>query len=80
MSAHVVVVIKDTNGSIAQLNSKLGNISGTDKNNLINAVIDYLTGCMVGNNSPGTVEVVTRDTDPAVGTSGSGSQEATVNV
>ncbi len=80
MAAHVVIVVKDTNGTIAQLNAKLGNASGADKNNLINAVIDYLAGCAMGNNAAGTVEVVTRDTDPSVGTSGSGSQEVTVNV
>ena len=34
----------------------------------------------MGNNAAGTVEVVTRSTDPSVGTAGSGSQEVTVNV
>jgi hypothetical protein len=80
MASHVVIVIKDTNASITELNQKLGNATGAEKNRLINAVIDYLAGCAMGNNAAGTVEVVTRDTDPSVGTSGSGSQEVTVNV
>lgn len=80
MAAHVVIVVKDTNATIAQLNAKLGNASTAEKNNLINAVVDYLVGAAMGNVAAGTVEVITRDTDPAVGTSGSGSQEVTVNV
>ena len=80
MSAYTVIVIKDTNGTIAQLNDKLRNATGIGKNNLINAVANYLAANMVGNNAAGTVQVCTRDTDPVVSTSGSGSQTITVNV
>lgn len=80
MSAVVTIVVVDTNGSIAQLNAKLQNASGADKNNLINAVIDYLGGCSMGNNAAGTVQVTTRSTDPSVSLVGTGAQQVTVNV
>lgn len=80
MSAHVVVVIKDTNGDIAGLNAKLENATGADKNALLNKVCDYIMGCAMGNNAAGTVQVTVRSTDPSVATAGSGSQQVTVNV
>lgn len=78
--ARVCIVINDPNASIAQLNAKLQNASGVDKNNLINLVADYLQGASMGAVAAGSVQVTTRDTDPAVATSGSGSQQVSVNV
>lgn len=78
--ARVCIVINDPNASITQLNAKLGNATGADKNNLINAVADYLVSTAMGNVAAGAVQVTTRDTDPSVATSGSGSQQVSVNV
>ena len=78
--ARVVVVINDPNATIAQLNAKLQNTSNAEKNNLINLLRDYTGGASMGNVAAGTVQVITRDTDPAVSTSGAGSQSVTVNV
>ena len=44
----------------------------------INALIDYLAG-LTGSAYNGTVIVTSRDTDPGVGTSGTGSFQKTIN-
>lgn len=88
MSAVCNITIVGTNETIKDLNNRLfelddsGNAITQDKGHLINAIIDLLTGIVVGNMPGGSsvIEVVTRDTDPAVGTSGTGSQSVSVNV
>lgn len=80
MSAYVVIVIKDTNGIIAQLNDKLQNSTGTEPHNLINLAADYLNRASMGGVSAATVQVLTRDTDPAVAISGTNSRTVTVSV
>jgi hypothetical protein len=80
MSAYVVIVIKDTNSNITQLNDKLQNAVGAEAHNLINLAADYLNKASMGGISAATVQVVTRDTDPSVSTSGSSSQTVTVSI
>lgn len=77
--SRVVLVINDPNSSIEQLNAEL-DMASPEKSRTINALIDYLTGCVVGNNPAGEIEVTTRDSDVAVSTSGTGSTQITVSV
>ncbi len=80
MSATVVIVIDDANGTIAQLNEKLQNNNPGDSSRLINAAIDYLARAAMGGVAASTVQLIVRDTDPSVSTSGSGSTSVTVSV
>lgn len=80
MSAVVTITIVDPNATIAQLNAKVDNSSGADKNAAINRAADYLMQAAMGGIAGGTVKIVVRDTDPSVGTSGSGSQSLSLSV
>lgn len=74
----VVIVISDPNASITELNTKLGNSSTAEKNQLINNLINYLSRASVGGITGGDIEITTRDTDPVISTSGTGSQKVKV--
>jgi hypothetical protein len=80
MSAVVTITIVDPNATIGQLTSKLDNSSGADRNAAINRAADYLMQAASGGVAAGTVKIVVRDTDPSVGTSGSGSQSLSLSV
>lgn len=74
--AFVVLVIEVPSKSIGQLNADTIRTSGPD--NGINASVDLLSG--IAAKCPGaSVQVTTRDTDPSVSTSGSGSTQVTYN-
>ena len=71
-----VTVVIDTGDSIAQLNSKLV-LDSTNPHDCIDKVANYIQG--IASKNPGaTVQVTTRDTDPAVATSGSGSTQVSL--
>jgi len=73
MSARLVLVIT-VNDSIDELNSSIHR-TGKQREAVQNC-INYLTGMGSGTKS-GTLQITTRDTDPAVTTSGSGSTQET---
>lgn len=70
--AYLVYVISIPNESITQLNA----ISQrpTKPNEMLNAA-ENIVDALAGGLKNGTIQVTTRDTDPAVSTSGSGSQQ-----
>lgn len=73
---YAVLVINLPGLSIAQLNAKLVTTTGAD--NGINRLVDLLAA-IDGKNVPGhgSVQLTTRNTDPSVTTSGTGSQQVT---
>lgn len=83
--AVVCVVVSAPNLSIDQLNGEMFQLNGTvalnsDAPELLNAVIDLMSGAAVGNLTAGTVQVTVRSTDPGVTTSGTHSNQISVNV
>jgi hypothetical protein len=76
------ITINSDVDSIKQLNSKVLTPPGAPLSppagyhNCLNSLIDYLSAYIGGENR-GIIEVVSRDTDPAVGTSGTGSVKIT---
>lgn len=70
--AYVTIVINVPNDSIAQMNQVIMQDT-TETRNEVNALVDYIMSIASGN-KPASFYVVTRDTDPAVSTHGSGSQ------
>lgn len=80
MSAVVTITIVDPNATIAQLTSKLDNSSVADGKAAMNRAADYLIQAASGGVAAGTVKIVVRDTDPSVGTSGTGSQSMSISV
>lgn len=87
MSAVVTIVIVAPNETITQLNARLFGLDGSgaalnpDKSQVINNSIDLLSGCAAGKETGGaTIQITTRDTDPAVSTSGTGSKQKSVTV
>ena len=86
--ARVVIVINDPGQTIAQLNEKLAT-SAPEANRTVNKLVDYLSSAFVHNikttdgtsaATTATCQVTTRDTDPSVSTSGSGSVQITVTL
>lgn len=76
--ARLVLVI-ESNDSIAQLNSKLNLADGvnppavsTNGEEHANLIMNYLSACQAGI-VDASIQVTTRDTDPSVSTSGAGS-------
>jgi hypothetical protein len=66
-----------TTDSISELNSKV--LNSGDPSIIVANLQNYLTRGRIGA-CDGTVQVTTRDTDPAVGTSGAGSQQITYTI
>lgn len=69
-----ICIVLDSDDSIAQLNSKLG-LDGTKPDEGMNSLIDYLGGIAGGAIKCSSAQVTTRDSDPGVTTSGSGSAQ-----
>ena len=81
MSACATIVVVANGDTITSLKARLGGLTAQpDKSQMINAIIDLLSGSLVGNLQASTVQLTVRDTDPSVSTSGSGSAQYTVNV
>lgn len=83
--AVVCIVVDSANLTINQLNADMFQLNGTvalqsDAPELLNAVIDLMSGAAVGNLTAGTVQVTVRSTDPGVTTAGTHSNQITVNV
>lgn len=83
--AVVCIVVDSANLTINQLNADMFQLNGTvalqsDAPELLNAVIDLMGAAAVGNIIAGTVQVTVRDTDPSISTSGTNSNQITVNV
>lgn len=74
--AYVVLVIEAPEHSIADLNDKL---QRGDAHEGVKACANYFKGALAGVNDI-SVEVTTRDSDVAVSTSGTGSQQNTYNL
>lgn len=72
--AFVVFVLDVPTNDIGNLNGKCIRVSSADVG--INACADFLSG-VAAKNPGANVQVTTRDTDPAVSTSGSGSTQVT---
>jgi len=76
--AFLVLVIDSTNDSIAQLNAKL-RADSTKALEGVGACRDYLEAILNGSVDC-SVQATTRDTDPSVATSGSGSAQTSFNL
>ena len=74
--AFVVFVIECPNNPIGDLNNRCQDAGNL--NNPLNKCAN-LMAAIAGGKLPASVQVTTRDTDPSVGTSGSGSQQETYN-
>lgn len=78
----VLTVVINTSASIADLTNRVMGVSTGSSDNTkgeaaLNNLIALLSG-MVGGAAPsGTVQMTSRDTDPSVSTSGSGSTQLT---
>lgn len=71
---YLCIVVADNNDNIAQLNQKPAYNDATKPEEGINALIEYLRRFNAGCEG-GTIQVTTRDSDPSISTSGSGSQQ-----
>lgn len=76
MSAYVVIVVNASLETIGSLNDKIQR--PTKPEDAINALVDVLDG-VNGGCYPASVQITTRNTDPGVTTSGTGSQQFTYN-
>lgn len=74
--AYLVLVVNLPNDSIQTLNDNTQLPTKVDES--INGCINVLTA-IEGGLKAGSVQVTTRDTDPSVSTSGTGSQQNTYN-
>ncbi len=74
--AYIVLVIDCPNDSIGNLNSNTQFPTKVDES--INGCINLLTS-IEGGLRAATVQITTRDSDPSVSTSGSGSEQVTYN-
>ena len=73
MASHLVIIIDVENDSIADLNAKVN--FGADKPfECLQGCSNYIQGVLAGA-IPADVEITTRDTEPAVSTSGTGSAQ-----
>lgn len=74
--AYLVIVINSPNDSIQTLNdqAQLPTKVSEDINSLVNVL-----AAIAGGNKPASVQVTTRDTDPAVTTHGTKSEQETYN-
>lgn len=81
MAATLNITINMT-GTIQNLNDinfpTLSTGVTTGGNNTLNQLIDYL-GALSAGTQNGTIIATTRDTDPSVATSGTGSRQITIN-
>lgn len=73
--AHLVLVI-DTDDSIAELNARIASKSAPKEGT--HALLNYLSA-INGGSKPADIQVTTRDTDPSVSTSGTGSTQVEFN-
>lgn len=76
--ARLVLVI-DTSDSIAQLNAKLNLADTGNGEEHASLLANYLSACQ-GGMVDASIQVTTRDTDPSVSTSGSGSLQRTYSL
>lgn len=76
--AHLVLVIETTD-SIAQLNAKLDLGSSGNPEEHVAKVANYIAACQAGT-VDASIQVTSRDTAPAVATSGSGSAQQTFDL
>jgi hypothetical protein len=75
--AHLVIVIDAQSDDIAALNDKLGlSPSVVNPDETMAKIANYIASCQ-GSMVDAAVRVTTRDSDPAVATSGSGSLQRT---
>ena len=74
-----LVVVIDTSDSVAQLNAKLDLASSGNPEEHVAKVANYIAACQ-GGIVDASVQVTSRDTDPAVGTNGTGSQQKTFDL
>jgi len=72
--AYIVLVINAPNNSIVDLNNRC-QFPGNTQESLL--ACKQLLKAIVAGHLPASVQVTTRDTDPSVGTSGSGSDQET---
>lgn len=76
--AHLVLVIQTTD-SIAELNAKLDLGSSGNPEEHVAKVANYIAACQAGI-VDASVQVTSRDTDPSVSTSGTGSAQQTFDL
>jgi len=76
--ARIVLVINSSKESINQLNEKVINASGNPHEGIVKCR-NYLDSLLAGA-VDASVQATTRDTDPAVATSGSGSAQRTYDL
>lgn len=74
--AYLAIIINAPNDSIGELNAKAQ--LPTKVSDEINALIDYLSSIAAGARAA-SIQVVSRDTDPSVTTSGTDSQSNVYN-
>ncbi len=72
--AYLCIVINVPNDSITQLNAVAQTVNTVEQE--VNALGNFLDG-INGGMIPASLQVTTRDTDPSISTSGSGSQQLT---
>lgn len=75
--ARLVIVVNVSGQSIADFNSEC--IKSTKPHESIRGVVNELEAILAGTRD-GTVQVTSRDTDPSVATSGTGSTQATFDL
>lgn len=75
---YLCIVVADNHLNIAQLNQDPAYNDASKPEEGINALIKYLRGYNAGCEQ-GTVQVTTRDSDPSISTSGSGSKQVLYN-
>jgi hypothetical protein len=76
MASHLVIIVDTENHSIADLNERV-NLGADKPHESIRACRDYLDAVLSGAVNA-DVEITTRDTEPAVSTSGSGSVQVQI--
>lgn len=83
MSAVITVVITIPNGTIAQNNGKIfktaAGVSVDDQFTAVRQLSNLIDGVCAGTTSA-QIQITSRDTDPVVSTSGSGSIQKTFNL
>jgi hypothetical protein len=78
MANRLVIVVSDTNATITNLIEKtFSDSAGTTVS--LSRIVDYISSIQCGAQTGATVQVTVRDTDPSVGTSGSGSVQVTLS-
>jgi len=74
--AYICLVINVPNETITQLNADVQTVNTVSQELIL--LTNFIDGIKAGT-KPTSVQVTTRDTDPGISTSGSGSQQNTYN-